>query len=320
MSPPYTLCFRTFFDRKWYRVVTNDPGCRAFHCPPPCRIKPMILYIKHFDAKDNLYTLKLKGLLKMKQSLIFVCLLFIIFCLSLGKNAVTFVHSPAIEANQSPASDLSKLKNKYKSTFLMKGPESKREIALTFDDAPDEIFTPVILDILKQKDVKATFFLVGHRIEKYPEVAKRIVQEGHAIGNHSYNHADYLTLNRSEFLNQIIRTYELMSSYTGYSPTIVRPPYGNISEQQIEWLASQKRKVVNWNVDSLDWKGLNAEQVSSNILSNVTPGSIVLQHSGTGDGGDLSGTIHALPTVIDELRKDGFELVTVQEMLGVVES
>ncbi|GIN59851.1 hypothetical protein J8TS2_41700 [Lederbergia ruris] len=220
-------------------------------------------------------------------------------------------------SNANPPSDLSKLKNKYKSTFLMRGPESKREVALTFDDAPDETFTPIILDILKQKDVKATFFLVGYRIEKYPEVVKRIVQEGHAIGNHSYNHPDYLTLSHTDFQNQIGRTDELIESYTGFRPSIVRPPYGNINEKQLEWLASQKRVVVNWNVDSLDWKGLDAEQVTNNILVNVTPGSIILQHSGTGDGGDLSGTIHALPTIIDELRKDDFKLVTVQEMLGV---
>lgn len=220
-------------------------------------------------------------------------------------------------SNIDPPSDLSKLKNKYKSTFLMKGPESKREVALTFDDAPDETFTPIILDILKQKDVKATFFLVGYRIEKYPDVVKRIVREGHAIGNHSYNHPDFLTLSHTDFWNQIGRTDELIESYTGFTPTIVRPPYGNINDKQLEWLASHKRVVVNWNVDSLDWKGLDAEQVTNNILLNVTPGSIILQHSGTGDGGDLSGTIHALPTIIDKLKKDGYKLVTVQEMLEV---
>ncbi|WP_339164181.1 polysaccharide deacetylase family protein [Siminovitchia sp. FSL W7-1587] len=208
-------------------------------------------------------------------------------------------------------------KNKYQNTFLMRGPGTKREVALTFDDAPDDIFTPTILDILKEKDAKATFFLVGFRIEKYPEVVKRIVQEGHAIGNHSYNHPNFLKLTDADFRNQIIRTDQLIIPFTGFAPTLIRPPYGNISERQIEWLAAKNKIVVNWDVDSLDWKGINAEQVAGNILPNVSPGSIVLQHSGTGEGGDLSGTVHALPNIIDELRKKGYKLVTVQEMLNM---
>lgn len=208
-------------------------------------------------------------------------------------------------------------KNKYESTLIMRGPATKREIALTFDDAPDDIFTPKILDILKEKEVKATFFLVGYRIEKYPDIARRIVREGHAVGNHSYNHPNFLNMQDADFQKQITRTDELIRSLTGSAPTIVRPPYGNISNRQMEWLAGSKRIVVAWDVDSLDWKGLEAEEVASNILPNVSPGSIVLQHSGTGDGGDLSGTVHALPTVIDDLRKKGFKLVTVQDMLGI---
>ncbi|GIN73763.1 hypothetical protein J14TS2_42380 [Bacillus sp. J14TS2] len=257
----------------------------------------------------------------MKHLWMLACLFLCFSPLSLkGKmsaNLTFMLDNAQVVSNIDPPSDLSKLKNKYKSTFLMKGPESKREVALTFDDAPDETFTPIILDILKQKDVKATFFLVGYRIEKYPDVVKRIVQEGHAIGNHSYNHPDFLTLSNTDFWNQIGRTDELIESYTGFKPTIVRPPYGNINDKQLEWLASHKRIVVNWNVDSLDWKGLDAEQVTNNILLNVTPGSIILQHSGTGDGGDLSGTIRALPIIIDKLKEDDYKLVTVQELLEV---
>lgn len=209
------------------------------------------------------------------------------------------------------------LRNKYQNTFLMRGPGTKREVALTFDDAPDDIFTPKILDILKEKEAKATFFLVGFRIEKYPDIVKRIVQEGHAIGNHSYNHPNFINLSEADFRDQIRRTDQLIRSSTGFTPNIIRPPYGNISESQIKWLAAQKKIIVNWDVDSLDWKGIDAKQVTSNILPNVNPGSIVLQHSGTGEGGDLSGTVHALPDIIDELRKKGYKLVTVQEMLDM---
>lgn len=223
------------------------------------------------------------------------------------------VHSKTLTAGQSSLI----FNNKYESTLIMKGPGTKREIALTFDDAPDDIFTPKILDILKEKKVKATFFLVGYRIEKYPDVAKRIVREGHAVGNHSFNHPNFLDIKDTDFQKQITRTDELIRGLTGSTPAIVRPPYGNISDKQMEWLAGSKRIVVAWDVDSLDWKGLNSEEVVTNILPKVSPGSIVLQHSGTGDGGDLSGTVHALPTVIDQLRREGFKLVTVQEMLNI---
>lgn len=208
-------------------------------------------------------------------------------------------------------------KNINQNTFLMRGPGTKREVALTFDDAPDNIFTPKILDILEEKNVKATFFLVGYRVKKYPDIAKRIVQEGHAIGNHSYNHPDFLKLKDEDFRKQITKTDLLISSITGNTTSIVRPPYGNISERQIEWLAEKNKIIVNWDVDSLDWKGIDAKQVMSNILPNVSPGSIILQHSGTGDGGDLSGTVHALPNIIDKLRKKGYKLVTVQELLDM---
>jgi peptidoglycan/xylan/chitin deacetylase (PgdA/CDA1 family) len=88
----------------------------------------------------------------------------------------------------------------------------------------------------------------------------------------------------------------------------------------MEWLAANRKIVVNWDVDSLDWKGIDAQEVTGNILPNVNPGSIVLQHSGTGEGGDLTGTVNALPVIIDELRKKGYNLVTVHELLDLQET
>lgn len=264
----------------------------------------------------------------MKQILLLPCLF--LLCISLGpiKNKTQPVqHSVHQEKAQAVSGTLhladqprawpgsANFKNKYQNTFLMRGPGTKREVALTFDDAPDDMFTPKILDILEEKNAKATFFLVGYRVKKYPDIAKRIVQEGHAIGNHSYNHPDFLKLGDEDFRKQITKTDLLISSFTGHTTSIVRPPYGSISERQIEWLAAKNKIIVNWDVDSLDWKGIDAKQVTSNILPHVSPGSIILQHSGTGDGGDLSGTVHALPDLIDELRKKGYNLVTVPQMI-----
>jgi len=214
---------------------------------------------------------------------------------------------------------LADLKEKYRTTFLLNGPSNKREIALTFDDAPDSNFTPQILDVLKQEGVRATFFLVGNRIEAHPDMVRRIIEEGHIIGNHSYNHANLPKLTDAEFRDQIKRTDELIHEFTGYIPSYVRPPYGNISEEQIKWLASQHRKIVNWNVDSLDWKELNAEQVEANVLADIRPGSIVLQHAGGGTGADLSGTVLALPSIINKLRNEGIKFVTIPELLDLPE-
>ncbi|WP_327204845.1 polysaccharide deacetylase family protein [Paenibacillus sp. DMB20] len=159
--------------------------------------------------------------------------------------------------------------------------------------------------------------MVGNRIEAHPDIMKRMVQEGHAIGNHSYNHANLPKLADARFRNQIQKTDELIRQYTGYVPNIVRPPYGNISEEQIKWLASQGKKVINWNVDSLDWKGLSAEEVQTNILAHMRPGSIILQHSGGGEGEDLSGTVKCLPNIINTLRNNGMKLVSVLELFDM---
>jgi len=212
---------------------------------------------------------------------------------------------------------LSDLRAKYSSTFLLNGSPAKREIALTFDDAPDDHFTPQILDVLKKEGVKATFFVVGNRVRAHPEIVQRMVREGHVIGNHSWNHANLPKLSDADFRDQIRRTDEAIRSLAGYRPTFVRPPYGNISENQIGWLASEHKVIVNWDIDSLDWKGLDAEQVKTNVLAHTHPGAIVLQHSAGGTGEDLSGTVQALPDIISKLRSDGIKLVTVPELLDL---
>src|SRR5690606_33012994 len=131
---------------------------------------------------------------------------------------------------------LADLHQKYKSNFILSGPPHKREIALTFDDAPDTYFTPQVLDALKKMNVKATFFIVGNRAEKHPEIVRRMVREGHAIGNHSYNHANFNKLSDAALRAQIKKTDEILEKLIGYRPVIVRPPYGNVTEGQIKWL------------------------------------------------------------------------------------
>ncbi|WP_086074461.1 polysaccharide deacetylase family protein [Paenibacillus camerounensis] len=211
---------------------------------------------------------------------------------------------------------LSQLIRKYPETLLTQGPRT-RMIALTFDDVPDPRFTPQLLDVLRKYQVKATFFVVGSRAERHPELIARIIREGHVIGNHSYNHPEFGKLGMNEFRTQIIRTENILSALAGYKPKLIRPPYGDISEPQLKWAKAHGYKLVNWNVDSLDWRGLSKAQVRNNIVAHAGKGAIILQHGGGGKGSNLQGTIQALPEVITIMRKRGYTFVTVPHMLQV---
>ncbi|MBP1999839.1 peptidoglycan/xylan/chitin deacetylase (PgdA/CDA1 family) [Paenibacillus shirakamiensis] len=215
-----------------------------------------------------------------------------------------------------PVMTLSQLRQKYAETFKFKGPEIK-EIAFTFDDVPDPRFTPQVLDILKKYKVKATFFVVGDRALKHPSLVRRMKEEGHVIGNHSFNHPFFKNKNLVYFKKQIRRTDRIIANLVGYRPKLIRPPYGEITEDQLKWAKQHGYKVVNWNVDSLDWKGLTKDEVKTNILTEVGPGSIILQHAGGGTGSNLSGTIEALPELIQILKKEGYTFVTLPQMLHI---
>jgi polysaccharide deacetylase family sporulation protein PdaB len=213
---------------------------------------------------------------------------------------------------------LTELYRKFPETMVTKGPRIKK-IALTFDDVPDPRFTPDVLNVLSQYHVKATFFIGGKRAQDHPEILRRIHREGHAIGNHSYDHPQFTRISLSHFQSQILTTEQIINHIVGVKPTIIRPPYGDISEQQLIWAKKHGYMIINWNVDSLDWKGISKEKVKKNILSHVGPGSIILQHAGGGIGSDLTGTIQALPDIIQNLRKRGYTFVTVPELLQISE-
>ncbi|MCZ8517754.1 polysaccharide deacetylase family protein [Paenibacillus filicis] len=224
---------------------------------------------------------------------------------------------PVKQAAQQQRLTLGQLVKKYPQLLLLRGSGSEKKAALTFDDAPDRNYTPKVLDILKKHGVQATFFLLGNQAEKYPDVVRRIVREGHVIGNHSYNHKLYTKLSDDLFRSQILQAQNSLKPLIGYSPRLLRPPYGEISESQLLWTKEQGYVVVNWNIDSLDWKQLSSSQVSSNILNHLSAGSIILQHSGGGPGQNLNGTVEALPHIIQTMKAQGYRLVTLPELLKV---
>jgi peptidoglycan/xylan/chitin deacetylase (PgdA/CDA1 family) len=223
--------------------------------------------------------------------------------------------SMPVQQNQQKKLTLPQLRLKYPQFFRLNGSTIESKIALTFDDGPDNKYTPAILDVLRKYHVKATFFVLGVRAQENPAIIKQIVNEGHAIGNHSYNHSNPAKMTEAQFEKQFTQTQVILRNLIGYEPKLIRTPYGAIKEDQLRWTAKNGLVAVNWDIDSKDWKELNASQVLANILEHTHKGAIILQHSAGGETQDLSGTVKALPILIEQLKKQGFKLVTVPELL-----
>lgn len=211
-------------------------------------------------------------------------------------------------------SRLTELRKNYSNTFRFKGPDTMK-IALTFDDVPDPRFTGQILKVLRNHKVKATFFVVGAKAKKFPKLLQQIHQEGHVIGNHSFNHPRFKRRSVKQVGEEILRTEKVIHQIVGYRPKFIRPPYGEITEPQVQWMKRHGYTIVNWNVDSEDWKGLHSSEIKRNVLQAAGPGAIILHHAGGGYGSDLRGTINALPDIIQTLKGKGYQFVDLSELL-----
>lgn len=185
-------------------------------------------------------------------------------------------------------------------------------VALTFDDGPDKKYTPAILDILKQYNVKATFFVVGTQAEKHSAVLQRIVDEGHSIGNHTYSHADLTKLSTIAIAEEIEKADEIINDTLGFIPNWIRAPYGAINDNVKEYMNNDSRSFVGWNVDTRDWAGASVEDMRKNINKNTKPNSIILMHSFGGK--QINNTVELLPYIIEDLQDKGYTLVTIDEL------
>ena len=188
-------------------------------------------------------------------------------------------------------------------------------IAMTFDDGPSAINTPRLLDMLKQRGIKATFFLIGENVQAHPEIVKRILAEGHEIGNHTWTHPQLSRLSYDRVKSEISRTQDAIKEASGYTPTLLRPPYGAITQKQREWIASALGlRVILWSVDPFDWKRPGPAVVRQRILTGAAPGAIVLSH-------DIhKQTVDAMPTTLDALIAKGYKFVTVSQMIALDKS
>lgn len=183
--------------------------------------------------------------------------------------------------------------------------EEDKVVALTFDDGPSK-YTKDILDILKKYDACGTFFLIGNKVSFYGEVLREMLSEGNEIGNHSYDHKYLTRLSEEEVKDEINKTQDEIKRVTGYTPTLFRPTYGGYNNTLKSYI---DLTFVLWDVDSRDWSVKSTEGIMSNVFKDVKSGSIILFH----DNHEYS--VNALPSVIKELKKQGYKFVTVSELL-----
>ena len=185
-------------------------------------------------------------------------------------------------------------------------------IALSFDDGPSPVTTTQLLDILEKRGIKVTFFVIGPNVAAHPEIVRRELADGDEIGNHSWTHPQLSKLSDQRVTEEIAKTQEAIKNACGYTPTLMRPPYGAITKRQREWIEKQfGLSVILWSVDPFDWKRPGASVISQRILSGAEPGSIILSH-------DIhQQTIDAMPATLDALLAKGYKFVTVSELIAM---
>ncbi len=191
---------------------------------------------------------------------------------------------------------------------------SRPLLALTFDDGPHPEFTPKLLDILRHEGVRATFYVIGRNVETHPEIARRIVAEGHEIANHTWSHPALTGLGAARLHKEISSTSEVIKRVTGRRPTNMRPPYGAVNDRVRQAMFNDHGlDVIMWSVDPLDWRRPGAEVVRRRLVEGASPGGILLAH-------DIHpGTIEAMPGTIRDLKAKGYGFATVSQLLALQE-
>lgn len=189
--------------------------------------------------------------------------------------------------------------------------DGQKLVALTFDDGPSD-YTERYLEILKEHDAVATFFLLGDNVNSYPDLAKKIVDSGNQVCSHTQSHQQLDAISADTTLSEITTAFTAIEDASGAKTTMIRPPYGAIDSSV--WLASQGTMSASiiWNMDSLDWKRPGADTIVSNSIEGIQPGYIILMHDG---GGNRDQDLDALPQIIDKLHDEGYTFVTVSDLM-----
>ncbi|MGE5416993.1 MAG: polysaccharide deacetylase family protein [Acidobacteriota bacterium] len=201
----------------------------------------------------------------------------------------------------------------YPGQVYVNGPASRKQVCLTFDDGPDLINTPKILDVLKEYKVNGNFFFKGNRVIKYADVVKRADREGSLVLSHAYSHQELNKMNAYDIDKEIWASDKTFNEIIGKVPALIRPPFGSVNNDVINECSSNGERIILWSIDTLDWSQMERENIAANVLDNIRPGDIILMHSDE----DKGETAAALPDIIKGLRSKGYSIVTLSEMLGV---
>ena len=190
----------------------------------------------------------------------------------------------------------------------------KKQIALTFDDGPHPSLTPKILAILAKYGVPATFFMVGQNVLNYPTAAKQVIDAGHEVGNHTFTHPHLANLNEHAIMEEIGKCEDALEELSEYRPHLLRTPQGALTENLEKCLSDDDYILVLWSLDTRDWDNKSTAYIVQTVLGNVKSGDIILMHDYIGYN---SKTPEALERIIPALLAQGYEFVTVSELLGI---
>ena len=209
------------------------------------------------------------------------------------------------------------------SAAIVTVPVTEKVVALTFDDGPNPPHTQALLDTLEQHSVKATFFLKGQNIEAFPESVRAVAQAGHEIANHSYSHRPMLSFSKSEMLNELVRTNQLIEDLLGYEPDLFRPPYGFQGPGLKMALDELDMTSILMSTHGLDWEVNDPELIANTVLESIEPGSIILLHDGHGDVTDpnaqdsRAASVQSTTIIIETLKAQGYRFATVGELIAL---
>lgn len=192
------------------------------------------------------------------------------------------------------------------------GPD-KKQVALTFDDGPDEVITPAIIEILANHHVKGNFFFIGSKVNKHPDVVKDAFKNGNLVLSHSFNHVELTKLGKNATRLEIDQAGKAIKSVIGKEPAILRTPFGDTNVQVAEVAKQEGYSIVLWSIDTLDWSQMDSKNIIRNVIDNLRNGDIILMHSDS----DKIETKKALPQLIEELQKRNVEIVDLETLLHV---
>ena len=238
--------------------------------------------------------MKIFTLTKTKILVMFSCVLLGAIAVGIGVRTTTKLVATAAQERDIPIYCVNRDDNK---------------VSISFDAAWGNEQTETLLKILKEKNVKATFFLVGDWVDKYPESVKLIAKAGHDVENHSDTHPYMTQLSFDEQKSQLAACNEKIKALTGKAPTLFRPPYGDYNNSVVKATKELNMYCTQWDIDSLDWKDPTPAQMVQRITSKLTSGSIILMHNGA------KNTPEALPMIIDAVRAEGYEFVPISELI-----